>query len=148
MLHLFVMSLFPSLIWNSSSLPLSWLYFLKNIGQLFFRKFFQFGFMWCHLIIGLRLPYPFLLSVRSTTEVILFPSHCIISISGGTWYCFVPILMMLICNTWSWWCMSEFTTIFPFVNDTYFLGRYFETENILVLIKVLANSFNTVLSFC
>lgn len=69
--YLVFMSLYPPLIWNNSLIFLcfSWhWHFLKKIGHLFWRIFFQFRIFWCFLIS--RLLYIF---GRNITKVMFYP---------------------------------------------------------------------------
>ena len=70
---------------------------------------------------------------RNTKEIILYPSQCIIS--GGAWYQFAPLLVMLILITWLRSGLPSFflcckITIFPFLLNKYPVRRYFENMKI------------------
>ena len=111
-------SLVPSSSIFSSS---QWPWYIWGLQASYFIEHPLISFVWCFLMIRFRL----YIIGRSTTEVMLYVSHCIPT--GRSWFGFVLLLIMLTLILWLRWLLPSFFTPFAFILNEAFFERYLGT---------------------
>ena len=83
----------------------TWVHITCKKGNFLYKYNPQLGFFWCFLIITFSL----CIFGSDITEMMLCYAHSILS--GGTWFWFATLLMLIILVIWLKWWFSSFSTV-------------------------------------